>query len=142
MQVKIFLLSILATILAVGVIATPVDVIPTIVGGERTSPTAVNTLLDGNEREAFFVGAPAPRPTGPIITPKEGDVPTPSRSVVARDLVSREPCSINWARGAVTNFHNSRAWKREHLGVFLRLLTRKRCLTLDSVSSLNLINLL
>ena len=89
MQAKVFLLSILATILGVGVLATPVDIVPTIVGGERTTPTDVNTLLDsGSEREAFFVGAPDPRPTGPIITPKEGDVPTPSR-VVARDLVSR-----------------------------------------------------
>ncbi|PUU72798.1 hypothetical protein B9Z19DRAFT_1008098 [Tuber borchii] len=91
MQAKVFLLSILSIILAVGVIATPVDVIPTLVDGERTPPpTDVNTLLDnGRGREAFFVGPPDPRPTGPIITPKEGDIPTPSR-VVARDLENLE----------------------------------------------------
>ena len=80
MQAKVFFSYLLAAILAVGVIATPVDV-------EDTPPADVNTLFENEENLASFVGAPDPRPTEPAITPKEGDVLAASTSVVARDLV-------------------------------------------------------
>ena len=115
MQAKVFFSYLLAAILAVGVIATPVDV----VDAEGTPPADINNLFEETgEAFATIAGAPEPTPTGPTITPKEDDVPTPTGSVVARDLVSSKPCSINWARWTVTNVHNRRAWKREPLGVF------------------------
>ena len=97
MQAKIFLSYLLAAILAAGVIATPVDV----VDAEGTPPADINDVFENNvEAFATFGGAPEPTPTGPTITPKEGDVLAPSTtSVVARDLVSRKPCLINWAGG-------------------------------------------
>ncbi|PUU74924.1 hypothetical protein B9Z19DRAFT_996954 [Tuber borchii] len=76
MQAKVFLSYLLAAILALGVIATPVDV-------EGTPPANANTLF---ENVASFVGTPGPRHTEPTITPKEGDVLAASTSVVARDL--------------------------------------------------------
>ena len=92
MQAKVFLVSFLATILAFGVIATPVDV----VDAEGTPPPDINNVFEETgEAFATFAGAPDPIPTGPTITPKEGDVPTPTGSVAARDVVSRKPCSIN-----------------------------------------------
>ena len=115
MQAKVFYSYLLAAILAVGVIATPVDV----ADAEGTPPADINNLFE-ETGEAFvpISGFADPTPTGPTITPKEDDVPTPTGSVVARDLVSREPYSINRARWTVANFHNRRAWKRETLGVF------------------------
>ncbi|PUU74925.1 hypothetical protein B9Z19DRAFT_1132205 [Tuber borchii] len=80
MQAKVFLTYFLATIFPLGVIATPVDV-------EGTPPADVNTLF---VPISGFAGAPDPRPTEPIITPKEGDVLAASTSVVARDLESLE----------------------------------------------------
>jgi len=98
MQARVFLGSFLATILAVGVIATPVGI-------EGTSTTDVNTVFENVANFASFVGGPDPRPSEPVITPKEGDVPTPKKgddpapsttgSVAARDLVSIKPSSIN-----------------------------------------------
>ena len=115
MHAKVFLACFLATILAVGGIATPVDV----VDAEGTPPPDINNLFEETaEAFATIAGAPEPTPTGPTITPKEGDVPTPTGSVVARDLVSRKPCSIKRARWTVANFHNRRARKREPLAVF------------------------
>ena len=114
MQAKVFLAAFFAAFLAVGVIATPVDV----VDAEGTPPADMNNVFEETgEAFATIAGAPEPTPTGPTITPKEDDVPVPTGSVVARDLVSRKPCSINWALWTVTNFHHRRAWKREPLGV-------------------------
>jgi len=121
MQAKIFLASFLATILAVCVIAAPQAEAP---------PGDVNIVV---ENGASFVGAPAPRPSGPVIPPKEGDVLTSSGSpsgVDPRDLVSRKPYSINWARQTVTNFHNRRAGTRKLNVVLQRLLSRKQCIAL------------
>ena len=134
MQAKVFFASFLAAILAVGVIATPVDV-------EGASTTAVNTVFEKVSNLASL-GAPDPRPSGPVITPKPGDVPTSSTSVVTRDLVNIKPSSINWVRPAVTDSHHRRAWKRENLGVLGRLLIGKRYFILYSPFPLNLIKLL
>ncbi|PUU74926.1 hypothetical protein B9Z19DRAFT_1132206 [Tuber borchii] len=87
MQAKVFLSYILATILAVGVIATPVDV----ADAEATTPPDVNNMFEETvDTFATFNGPPDPVPTGPTITPKEEDVPTPTDSVIARDLNSLE----------------------------------------------------
>ena len=99
MQAKFFLASLLATILAVGVIATPTPV--DVVDSSVTPPADVNDVIEDTV-EAFALGtsteAPDPLPTGPTITPGDDDVPTPSdNDVVVRDLVSRKPCSINIA---------------------------------------------
>ena len=96
MQAKVFFSYLLAAILAAGIIATPVDV----VDAEGTPPADINNVFEETgEAFATIAGAPEPTPTGPTITPKEGDVPIPTSSVVARDLVSRKPCSINGAGG-------------------------------------------
>ena len=127
MRVKVFLASFLATIFAVGVIATPTPV--DVVDSEVTPPPD-NEVIDDTV-QAFALGTstatPDPLPTGPTITPGDDDIPAPSSSddVVVRDLVSRKPCSINWARWTVANFHNRRAWKREPLGVLRCIPTRK-----------------
>ena len=116
MQSRVFFASFLATILAVGVIATPVNV-------EGASTNEVDTVFEKVENVASLVGAvPDPRPNEPILTPKEGDVPAPSNttdtgSVVARDLVSIKPSSICLVWSTVTNSHNRRVWKREPRGV-------------------------
>jgi len=100
MQAKVFLSCLLATIRAVGVIATPVNI-------EGASTTDVNTVFENAENFASFVGAPDPRPIEPILTPKEGDVPAPSNtSVVAGDQVSIKPSSINSVRRTGTNSNN------------------------------------
>jgi len=133
MQAKIFLASFLATIFAVGVIAAPQAEAP---------PGDVSTVV---ENGASFVGAPVPRPSGPVIPPKEGDVLSPSGSpsgVDPRDLVSRKPYSINWAQQAVTNFHNRKGGTRKLNVVLRRLLSRKQCITLCTPLPLNLIKLL
>ncbi|PUU74927.1 hypothetical protein B9Z19DRAFT_996902 [Tuber borchii] len=83
MQAKVFLSFLLAAILALGVIAIPVDV-------EDAPPADGDTVVENAENPASLVGAPDPRPTEPIITPKEGDVLAESTSVVARDLESLE----------------------------------------------------
>jgi len=119
MQVKVLLASFLATILAVGVIATPTPA--DVVDSQVTPPPDPNDVVE-DDVQAFALGistaAPDPLPTGPTITPGDDDTPTPSDDdVVVRGLVSRKPCSINWARWTVANFHNRRAWKREPLGV-------------------------
>ena len=119
MQAKVFLASCLATILAVGVIATPTPV--DVVDSSVTPAPDVNDVIEDSV-QAFALGTstatPDPLPTGPTITPGDDDVPNPSdNDVVVRDLVSRNPCSINWAPWTVANFHNRGAWKREPLGV-------------------------
>ena len=91
MQAKVFLVSFLATVLAVGGMATPVDVVDAV----GTPPPDVSAVFENTETLATIAGAPDSLPTGPTITPKEGDVPAPTGSVVARDLVSRKPCSVN-----------------------------------------------
>ena len=105
MQAKVFLASFLATILAVGVIATPTPV--DVVDSSVTPPPDVNDVIE-DPVQAFALGtstaAPDPLPTGPTITPGVDDVPTPSGDVVVRDLVSRKPCSINLAPWTVANF--------------------------------------
>ena len=113
MQVKVFLASLLATILAVGVIATPTPV--DVVDFSVTPPPDVNDVIEDSV-QAFALGTstatPDPLPTGSTITPGDDDVPTPSdNDVVVRDLVSRKPRSINLARWTVANFHNRRALK-------------------------------
>ena len=65
MHAMVFLACFLATILAVGIIATPVDV----VDAEGTPPPDVNNVFENVERFATFTGAPGPTPTGPTITP-------------------------------------------------------------------------
>ena len=118
MQVKVFLASFLATILAVGVIATPTPA--DVVDSQVSPPPDPNNVVE-DDVQAFALGtstaAADPLPTGPTITPGDNDVPGSSDDVVVRDLVSRKPCSINLARWTVANFHNRRAWKREPLGV-------------------------
>jgi len=113
MQVKIFLASFLATILAVGVIAAPQEL-----DVDEAPPTDVNTdtVFENVASFATSTAAAGPRPTEPTITPKEDDVLAPDTGVVPRDLVSCKPCSINWAERTGTNFHNRRAWRRELLG--------------------------
>ncbi|PUU73976.1 hypothetical protein B9Z19DRAFT_1093950 [Tuber borchii] len=93
MQAKAFLSYLVAAILAVGVIATPVGV-------EGTSTTDVNAVFENVGDSASFVGAPPdPRPIEPIITPKEGDVPAPSNtSVVAGDHGSLKKRTIGCVR--------------------------------------------
>ncbi|PUU82603.1 hypothetical protein B9Z19DRAFT_967224 [Tuber borchii] len=88
MQAKVFVSYLLAIILAVGVIATPIDV--------EGSTTDASTVFEnaGNS----FSGAPDPRPNEPIITPKEGDVPADSTSVFARDLESLEKRTLGCVR--------------------------------------------
>ena len=91
MQVKVFLASFLATILAVGVIATPTPV--DVVDSQVSPPPDVNDVIEDTV-EAFALGTstatPDPLPAGPTITPGVDDVPTPSdNDVVVRDLVSR-----------------------------------------------------
>ena len=119
MQAKIFFASLLATILAVGVLATP-----TPQDADSTATPASGDDVIEDSVQAFALGTatatPDPLPTGPTITPGDDDVPNPSdNDVVVRDLVSRNPRSINLARCTVANFHNREAWKREILGVFL-----------------------
>ncbi|PUU82604.1 hypothetical protein B9Z19DRAFT_1190267 [Tuber borchii] len=90
MQAKVFLSYLLATILAVGVVATPVDVFDS---GTTTTPTPdVNNVFDIKfQALAISTGTPAPTPTGPVITPGDDDVvPAPTGSVFARDLPSLE----------------------------------------------------
>ena len=93
MQAKVFFASFLATILAVGVIATPTPV--DVVDSEVTPPADVNDVIE-EPVQAFALSAstaaPDPLPTGPTITPGDDDVPNPSdNDVVVRDLVSRKP---------------------------------------------------
>ena len=101
MQVKVFLASFLATILAVGVIATPTP--QDVVDSSVTPPPDVNDVIEDSV-QAFALGTatatPDPLPTGPTITPGDDDVPNPSdNDVVVRDLVSRKQSSINLALG-------------------------------------------
>ena len=115
MQVKVFFASVLATIFAVGVIATPTPV--DVVDSEVTPPPDLNEVIEDNV-EAFALGSstatPDPLPIGPTITPGEDDVPTPSDDdVVVRDLVSR----INLAPWTVAHFRNRGAGKGVLLGV-------------------------
>ncbi|PUU75796.1 hypothetical protein B9Z19DRAFT_1089586 [Tuber borchii] len=86
MQAKIFLSSLLATLLAVGVIATPTGVVARDVGTSHSLNGAVTPF----EQVATAAGATKPRPNGLVITPKAGDVPVASTSVEARDLESLE----------------------------------------------------
>ncbi|PUU75797.1 hypothetical protein B9Z19DRAFT_1053269 [Tuber borchii] len=83
MQAKIFLSSLLATLLAVGVIATPAGVVARDVGTSHSLNGAITPL-----EQVATVGATKPRPNGPVTTPKAGDVPFASTSVEARDLES------------------------------------------------------
>lgn len=92
MQAKIFLSSFLATLLAVGVIATPI-VEPRIV------PDIGNALKSvGNAITA--IGDSIPRPKDPVTTPKINDALIALASLTgvgARDLVSSKPSSVNLA---------------------------------------------
>ncbi|PUU82605.1 hypothetical protein B9Z19DRAFT_1120510 [Tuber borchii] len=89
MQAKVFLSYLLATILAVGVIATPVDVLDSVV---TPPPDTTNVFEQSFEALATFTATPDPTPTGPTITPGEFDLPIPTgnASVVARDLKTLE----------------------------------------------------
>ena len=91
MQSKIFLSSLLATFLAVGVIATPTGV------GARdvTSSHSLDGIVTPFNTVATDVGVTKPRPIGLVITPQAGDVPAVSASVAARDLVSSKLSSVN-----------------------------------------------
>ena len=115
MQAKIFLSSLLATLLAVGVIATPTGVGARAIGSSHSLNGAVTPF----QEVATDSGIKKPRPNGATITPKDGDVPVPSTSVKARDLVSSGLYFVNWTWWTVTNFHNRRVLKRELLGVFM-----------------------
>jgi len=92
MQAKIFLSSLLATLLAVCVIATPT--------GAEARDIKSSHSLDGTltpfQEVATDTGIKKPRPNGAITTPKDGDVPVLSTSVKARDLVSSKLSSVNW----------------------------------------------
>ena len=113
MQAKIFLSSFLATLLAVGVIATPTGAVARAVGSSHSLNGAITPLGE----VATAGGVTKPRPDGVVITPKDGDVPVASTSVEARDLVSSKLSSVDWAWRTVTNFHNRRVLQRELLGV-------------------------
>ena len=91
MQAKIFLSSLLATLLAVGVIATPTGVVARDIGSSHS----LNGVVTPLEKVATAPGATKPRPNGLIITPKDGDVPVASTSVEARDLVSSKQSSVD-----------------------------------------------
>ena len=132
MQAKIFFFSLLATLLAAGVVATPTrikarDIKPS---HGRSGPV---TPFD---EVAIEVGIKKPRPNGATIAPKDSDVPVLSTSVKARDLVSSKLSSVNWPWWTVTNFHNRRFLQRETLGVLLYIRTRKQCLARYSLSPL------
>ncbi|PUU75800.1 hypothetical protein B9Z19DRAFT_1152300 [Tuber borchii] len=86
MQAKIFLSSLLATFLAVGVIATPTGAVARDIGSSHSLDGIATPFKD----VATDVGAKKPLPNGLIITPKAGDVPVVSTSVKARDLESLE----------------------------------------------------
>ena len=101
MQAKVFFASFLATILAIGVIATPTPV--DVVDSTVTHPPDVNDVIEDTV-EALALGTstatPDPLPTWPTITPGEDDVPTPSdNDVVVRDLVSRNHVQSIWPGG-------------------------------------------
>jgi len=114
MQAKIFLSSFLATLLSVGVIATPTGVGPrglAVIGGAvDTIETLVESTISGVDVILDNIDN--------ALTPGEGDVPLVSTGVEARDLVSSKLSSINWARRIVANFHNRRVLQREPLDVF------------------------
>ncbi|PWW73520.1 hypothetical protein C7212DRAFT_284663 [Tuber magnatum] len=84
MQAKVFLSSMLVTLLAAGVNATPTAV--------EARDIKSSHGWDGTVTDLSKVAAPAgdakPFPKGPIITPKEKDVPVAASSVEARDLES------------------------------------------------------
>ncbi|PUU75793.1 hypothetical protein B9Z19DRAFT_1089580 [Tuber borchii] len=85
MQAKIFLSSLLATLLAVGVTATPAG----FDARDIKSTHSLDLIATPFQEVAKDLGIKKPRPNGAIITPKDGDVPVPS-SVKARDLESLE----------------------------------------------------
>ena len=109
MQTKIFLTSLLATFLAVGVTATP--------AGVKARDDRTSHAVEFSKVATSLGNVKPPPPTGQTITPKDKDVPVASTSVKARDLVSSKLSSTNWA-GRQTNFYNRRALKRELLDVF------------------------
>ena len=113
MQVKIFLSSLLATLLAVGVTATPTGV----VARDVASSHSLDGIVTPFDKAAIDVGVKKPRPSGLVVTPKDGDVPIVSTSVETRDLVSSKLSCASWAMQTVTNFHNRRVLQRELLGV-------------------------
>ena len=115
MQAKIFLSSLLATLLAVGATATPTRS----EARDIESSHSLDRIATPFQEVATDSGIKKPRPNGLIITPKDGDVPVLSTSVKARDLVSSKLSSVNWPWWTVTNFHNRRVLKRELLGVFM-----------------------
>jgi len=86
MQAKIFLSSLLATLFAVGVIATPTGVEARIVG---TVSVINNALAKVGSALESSVGT-IPLLKGPATTPKNGDVLVASIGVNARDLESLE----------------------------------------------------
>ncbi|PUU75228.1 hypothetical protein B9Z19DRAFT_1103054 [Tuber borchii] len=81
MQTKIFLTSLLATFLAVGVTATPASV--------KARDVRTDHIVDFS-KVANSVGSVKPPPKGQVITPKDNDVPVVGTSVKARDLESLE----------------------------------------------------
>ena len=93
MQAKIFLSSLLAALLAVGVIATPTGV----VARDVATSHSLDGIVTPFDKVAKDAGIKKPRPSGLVVTPKDGDVPAASTSVKARDLVSNNPSSVNWA---------------------------------------------
>ncbi|PUU75792.1 hypothetical protein B9Z19DRAFT_1152276 [Tuber borchii] len=84
MQPKIFLSSLLATLLVIGVIATPTGV------GARDikSSHSLDGIATPFQEIGTDVGETKPPPKGPTIIPKDNDVPVVSTSVEARDLES------------------------------------------------------
>ncbi|RPA93904.1 hypothetical protein L873DRAFT_1776984 [Choiromyces venosus 120613-1] len=81
MQAKIFLSSLLATLLATGVIASPAAVGARDVKSEHGWDGTVTPL-----EKVATVGAKKAPPKGAIITPKDSDVPVVTTSVEARDI--------------------------------------------------------
>ena len=94
MQAKIFLSSLLATLLAVGVTPTPTGVG---VRDIRSSHSLDGTVTPFQEVTTDS-GIKKPRPNGATITPKDGDIPIVSTGVEARGLVSSKLSSASWAR--------------------------------------------
>lgn len=92
MQAKIFLSSFLATLLPLGVIATPTGVEPRIVVPD------INNALKSVGNAITAIGGLIPPPKEPGTTPKLNDVLsalTGLTGVGARDLVSSKPSSVN-----------------------------------------------
>jgi len=82
MQAKVFLSTMLASLLAAGVIATPTALEVRDIKSTHGWDGTVTAL----EKVAASVGNVKPHPKGTVITPKENDTPVASTDVEARDL--------------------------------------------------------